>query len=203
MNKASPAPHSFLRSRVLLLGLILVFAGPLLAAIFVYYFRDQLPLPESNTYGDLILPIHPYHRFELVNLNGKPLGIGFLRDKWTLVYVGGSDCDLWCEASLFKMRQVRLTLGADQERVQRLYVLTDTRTLDALRPLLRRYPGMTVATPRESDRRALLAPFGDHPSGTFFLVDPNANLMMRYSPDTTSKGLKEDLTHLLEASGIG
>jgi hypothetical protein len=35
------------------------------------------------------------------------------------------------------------------------------------------------------------------------LIDPNANLVMRYSTNTTSEGLKEDLTRLLEVSTIG
>jgi hypothetical protein len=203
MNNADSAPQSFLRSRILLIGLILVFAAPLLTATFIYSFRDQLPLPEPNAHGYLISPIHSYKRFDLIRLNGKRLSIDFLRDKWTLIYVGGSDCDLQCEASLFKMRQVRRTLGADQSGVQRLYVLTDTKALSALRALLRRYPGMTVATPHERHRKVLLAPFGAPPSGTFFLIDPYANLMVRYPPNTTSSGLKEDLTLLLEASGIG
>lgn len=202
-QKLSSAPHSSLRSRALLVGMILVFAAPLLAASFMYYFRDRLSLPAPNAYGDLILPAHAYQRFSLKRLNGRPLDIEFLRDQWTLVYVGGSACDLWCEASLFKMRQVRLTLGADQSRVQRLYILTDTRDLGALRPLLRRHPGMTVATPPEGRHQALLAPFGEHPSGALFLIDPNGNLMMRYPPDAAAKGLMEDLDHLLKASGIG
>ncbi len=185
------------------MGLILVISAPLLLAMLVYHFRDQLPVPPPNSNGELIAPPHPFARFDLTRLNGKPLNINFLRDKWTLVYVGGSRCDLWCEASLFKMRQVRLALGKDQSRVQRLYLLTGKQTLANLRPLLRQYPGMTVAEPRAAFRRFLLAAFGAHPSGTFFLIDPHANMMMRYPPDATSSGIKEDLAHLLEASSIG
>jgi hypothetical protein len=203
MNKVSTAPLSSLRSRAMLVGLIVLFAAPLLLAMLVYYFRDQLPVPPPDSYGKLIVPPHPFDRFDLTRLNGRPLNIDFMYGKWTLVYVGGSRCDLWCEASLFKMRQVRLALGEDQARLQRLYLLTDTRALPALQPLLHRYPGMIVAKPRVASRYPLLAAFGPHPSGTFFLVDPHANLMMRYPPDATSSGIKEDLAHLLEVSGIG
>jgi hypothetical protein len=202
-NKVSTAPLSSLRSRALLVGLILACAAPLLLATLVYYFRDQLPVPPPNSHGKLIVPPHPFHRFDLTRLNGRSLNIHFLHNRWTLVYVGGSRCDLWCEASLFKMRQVRLALGEDQSRLQRLYLLTDTRALSALRPLLHRYPGMIVAKPRVAARYPLLAAFGPHPSGTFFLVDPHANLMMRYPPDATSSGIKEDLVQLLEVSSIG
>jgi cytochrome oxidase Cu insertion factor (SCO1/SenC/PrrC family) len=160
-------------------------------------------LPQADPHGDLITPADPIGPFELRTLRGRALDKAFLRDQWTLVYVGGSRCDLWCEASLFKMRQVRLTLGEDQDRVQRLYLLTDTQALEGLRPLLSRHRSMVVATPREESRLKVLTQFGPHGSGSFFLIDPNANLMMRYSANATSEGLKEDLTRLLEVSTIG
>jgi hypothetical protein len=203
MNHASKTPPSRAHARAFLIGLLLVFVAPLVIAAALYYFSDRLPLPGPASHGDLILPAHSFQQFDLTRLSGGALDIGFLRGRWTLVYIGGSVCDLWCEASLFKMRQVRLALGRDQGRVQRLYVLTDTHELARLRPILGRHPGMTVAEPRAPSRRALLSAFGAHPSGTFFLVDPHANLMMRYPPDATSEGLKEDLAHLLEVSTIG
>ncbi len=203
MNRVGTATSSPAHARAMLVGLLLLFAAPLLIATVLYGFRDWVSLPPPDSHGDLIVPAHPFKRFDLVTLNRKPLDIEFLRGKWTLVYVGDRRCDLWCEASLFKMRQVRLALGRDQTRVQRLYVVTDNQALTHLRPLLRRHSGMKVAQPLEGSRRAVLDPFGAHPSGTFFLIDPHANLMMRYPPNATARGLKEDLEHLLEVSRIG
>ncbi|MBA2492862.1 MAG: SCO family protein [Gammaproteobacteria bacterium] len=188
------------RARLKLLGLAMVFAAPLLAAVVLYAFSDWLPLPAPVSNGELISPPRAIKEFELQTVNGRRLTRGFLRDKWTLLYVGGSHCDLWCEASLFKMRQVRLSLGRDQSRVQRLYVLTDTKALRSLRPLLRRHAGMMVA---QAQGNNTLRPLSAHPSGTFFLVDPHGNLMMRYAPRDTARGLQDDLDHLLEASRIG
>jgi hypothetical protein len=62
---------------------------------------------------------------------------------------------------------------------------------------------MALAIPREGATHRLLNAFGRHPSGTLFLIDPHANLMMRYPPDTTARGLQEDLHRLLEVSRIG
>jgi len=188
------------RARLKLLGLAMVFAAPLLVAAVLYAFSDWLPLPAPVSNGELLSPPRAIKEFELQSLDGRRLTRRFLRNKWTLLYVGGSRCDLWCEASLFKIRQVRLSLGRDQSRVQRLYVLTDTRALRSLRPLLRRHAGMTVT---QAQGNNTLRPLGAHPSGTFFLVDPHGNLMMRYAPRETARGLQEDLDHLLEASQIG
>jgi len=203
MRNATADRSARLRSRLKLLGLLMVFAAPLLVAAVLYAFSDRLPLPRAASNGELILPPNAIERFALKTLDGRRMDRGFLRNKWTLVYIGDSRCDLWCEAGLFKMRQVRLALGRDQVRVQRLYVLTDTQALPALRPLLRRHAGLTVAELRGRDRKHVLRKFGAHPSGTLFLVDPHGNLMMRYAPHDTAKGLQEDLDHLLEASRIG
>lgn len=203
MSEPQTIDRSPQRSRVLLLGLILVFVAPLVIAIVLYRFNDWLPVPAPNSHGALITPAHSFKRFDLVALSGRPLDIEYLRDQWTLVYVGGIECDLWCQATLFKMRQVRLALGEDQGRVQRLYLLNKDSGLDRLRPLLRHYPGMSVALPRAETRSRVLRAFGTHRSGIFFLIDPHANLMMRYPPDATSEGLKKDLTRLLKASQIG
>jgi hypothetical protein len=203
VSKPQSSARSPQLSRVLLIGLVLLFAAPLLLAVLFYRFSDWLPVPAPNSHGTLITPAHPFKRFDLVALSGKLLDIGYLRDQWTLVYVGGAECDLWCQAAQFKMRQVRLALGEDQGRVQRLYLLKKVSAPRSLRWLLRRYPGMTVATPNEEARSDVLSAFGEPRSGAFFLIDPRANLMMRYPPSATSEGLKQDLTRLLEASQIG
>jgi len=36
-----------------------------------------------------------------------------------------------------------------------------------------------------------------------YLIDPNGNLMMRYTPDQLPKPLFKDLKHLLKVSRIG
>lgn len=203
MTESATAAASSLRSKAALVGLIFVFAAPLLAAVLFYRFAGWLPLPEPDSHGNLVSPAHTFERFNLTGLGGKRFGIRYLKGKWTLIYAGGSRCDLWCQAALFKMRQVRLTLGKNQARVQRLYVITGSEALPGLRPLMHRDSGMMVATPRQDSRGMMLDALRPRPSGTFFLVDPHANLILRYPPDTTSEGLKQDLSRLLKASQIG
>jgi hypothetical protein len=202
MESTSPA-RSPLRSRALLVGMVLMFAAPLLIAVLFYAFSEQLPIPAAESHGKLIVPPHPFERFDLTRPDGKPLNIEYLRGRWTLVYVGDGRCDLWCQAALFKMRQVRLSLGRDQARVQRIYLLAGAQEPREWRALMRRNPGMTIAMPREGTSGTILRALSPRPSGTFFLIDPLANLMMRYPPSTTSEGLKEDLSQLLKVSTIG
>ena len=121
-------------------GLITVFLVPLLVAVLLYTFRDRLPLPDPKTNGVLIHPARPINQFGALTMSGETLSLDHLRGKWTLVYIGGSRCDLYCEASLFKMRQARLALGENMSRVQRLLLLRNTMDLDEVAPILGEHP---------------------------------------------------------------
>ncbi|MGI9301534.1 MAG: SCO family protein [Gammaproteobacteria bacterium] len=190
-------------SRAALIALAAVFFAPLLGATFLYYWNDSLPLPGSAAHGELIHPARPIEQLALVNRSGEPLDENFLRGRWTLVYLGSERCDLYCEASLFKMRQVRLSLGRDLGRVQRLFVQTASANLSDLDEILARHPRMMVASPREPAGSPLLGVFGDESIEAVYLVDPLGNLMMRYGSDATSKGMLKDLKRLLKNSRIG
>lgn len=184
-------------------GLILVFLVPLVVATLLYTFRDSLPLPDPKTNGTLIHPARPINQFDAQTTKGESLSLDHLHGKWTLVYIGGSQCNLYCEASLFKMRQARLALGENMSRVQRLYLLTDNTDLDSLEPILSEHPKLTTASITEDMQKAVLEIFGEQPEGNVYIVDPLGNVMMLYPPDATTKGLLKDLKHLLKVSQIG
>lgn len=186
-------------SRLKLLSLMAMFIGPLLIAVILFYFGDRLSLPTARSHGELIEPIQQLKAFTLESLSGDTITRDALQGKWSLIYYGSSDCDLVCEANLFKMRQVRLSLGKDTNRVQRFYFLTDDKAIDELTLLLRQYPDLIVARPKS----LMDMPLAGLEPGRIYLADPLGNVMMRYDPDTTSKGLRQDLSKLLRVSQIG
>ena len=188
--------------RLKLLGIVAAFAFPLLLATFAYVARDHLPLPGPKSYGSIISPARPLSHFSLPTADGATLNVDDLHGHWTLLYVGGA-CDLLCEANLFKMRQVRLALGKDTDRVQRLYLLTDAAALPSMQSLLSEHPGLRVALADAGQVRRILDLRPDEPLNTIYLLDPLANLMMRYEPHATAKGLLKDLGKLLRISSIG
>jgi cytochrome oxidase Cu insertion factor (SCO1/SenC/PrrC family) len=190
-------------SRATPLVLLLVFMVPLLVATVLYFFHGSLPMPRLKTHGILINPARPLERFTAQTLAGKPLSLDDIRGKWTLVYVAGDKCDLYCEANLFKTRQVRLALGENIGRVQRLYLVIDRHTLNNLPSILSEHPRMTVAAIDKTVQPTLTEVLGKAPEGQVYIIDPLGNVMMRYPPNATSKGMIKDLKHLLRASQIG
>ncbi len=189
------------RSRVIFLAILAVFFGPMLAAYLMFVNFKWTPDGYTN-HGELIQPVRPLIHVSLRDDAAQVFGEDFWRHKWTLVYVGGGQCDLYCETALFKMRQARLSLGRDADRVQRLYLLSGT--VDGrLAGLLSAHEGMVLASPLDASSTEALAVFGEPARGALYLVDPMGNLMLRYDDDSTTKGIQKDLKRLLKVSKIG
>ena len=106
--------------------------------------------------------------------------------------------------SLFKMRQVRLSLGHDSKRVHRIYLVM-TKQDDSVKKNLvfDKYADMQIAFSNRSQFYSQLPQFKDQSENKIYLIDPLGNLMMSYSKDATAKGMKKDLKRLLKVSKIG
>ncbi|HSG77069.1 MAG TPA: cytochrome C oxidase subunit I [Burkholderiales bacterium] len=172
------------RGRVKLALLGLFFAAPF-ALAWLAYWLDWAPGTTSN-YGELISPPLP--------LAGAPLER--LRGKWVLVTLDGAACDAYCERKLYFMRQLRRAQGKNQERVERLWLLTS-----GTRPgpkLLQAIEGTHV-----EPAGTLAARFPGAVSDHIYVVDPLGNLMMRYPREPDPSRMLKDLQRLLKVSGIG
>lgn len=185
------------RNRLLLvLGL---FAAPVVASFLAYYVWQ--PQGAVLNYGELITPVRPTGEIMLTQLDGSPLAIKTLRGKWLLVYAGGGACDARCEHSLYAMRQVRLLQNREQDRVRRVWVVTDAVAPRA-ELLQGRFEGtLAVRDPQRAllDKLPVKSELGNH----IYVIDPLGNIMMRYDPDPDLRRMAKDLERLLRASWVG
>ncbi len=124
------------------------------------------------------------------------------RGRWLLVLIAPGACDAVCQNNLYNMRQVRLTTGRDRDRVQRLWLVTDSVMPDA--DLLAEHAGLVAA---RVDPAAAAAMFSAAPglqlSDHIFVVDPLGNSMMRFPAEPNPSRMKKDIQRLLKASRIG
>lgn len=192
MNASGAAARP--RQRRFLLLLLLLFFSPLLLSFLVYYGSSWRPSGHTN-HGKLIEPARPLPQVELASP-------GFLKGKWSLLYIGDGRCDEPCRRTLYFMRQTQLGLGNLIPRVQRVWLATD-HCCDPNADSEQQPP--LIAVNAQADNAApLLAQFPtDHRDSTIFIVDPRGNLMMRYDSGADPKGLREDLKKLLNLSHIG
>lgn len=181
--------------RLTLLAVMAAFALPIVASTLAYLFLR----PEATAnYGELLRPPAPITTAPFLRVAGGEFTFAELRGKWVLVASDSGACPPSCAAKLTLMRQVRLMLGRNAPRVERVFVADDTRPLDprSLAP----YEGTVAVTPPPGTVRPL-APVNDR--AHYYLVDPLGNVMMRFPTDAEPRRMLRDLERLLKASQVG
>lgn len=184
-----------IKGRLQLILLALVFFGPLILAAWLYFGgRDLQPGGKTN-HGDILQPI-----VTLPDVLPDAPFTRYLDGHWLLIYANDGACDAACDRSLYTLRQARLMLGDDMDRLLRVFLHGGLRP-DAV--ALAEYAG--TVTLRDDDLGSLLrsrTPAGA-PQGGYYLVDPLGNLVMYFRSDMDPADMVEDISHLLELSRIG
>jgi hypothetical protein len=93
---------------------------------------------------------------------------------------------------------VRLALGRNASRVERVLVVDDTRPAD--RAALAAFDGLVVAV---TPTGLTLPPGAGNDRAHVYLVDPHGNVMLRWPAAADRRRMLKDLERLLKASQIG
>ncbi len=118
--------------------------------------------------------------------------------------MGPGDCGPGCRKALYRIRQAHKAQGRNIGRVRRLYLAVGKAPPPPVRRFLeRKHPGLAVARPAGEDGLATLRAVAGGRLTGIYLLDPHANLVLRYGPGAEAKGILEDLEHLLKHSAIG
>lgn len=184
------------KGRTQFLLIVLIFLGPLAIAAWLYFAGGAWqPVGRSN-HGALLEPI--------VNLRdtlpASPLHAGN-DDHWLMLYRNEGDCDASCRDALYRLRQSRLMLGNDMDRVRRVFLHGDTPP-DTLILEVEHAGLITISDKRLGHLLTQKIPAGLDPGG-IFLVDPLGNLVMYFAPDLRPRDMVDDIHHLLDLSRIG
>jgi hypothetical protein len=190
------------RGRITMLLILLACAAPVLLSYFTYYVIR--PQGRAN-YATLIEPQRPLPDLAALptqSLDGRAVPLSSLKGEWLLVVVAPADCGAPCERNLFMQRQLREMMGAERDRIRKVWLV------DGPGPLAPAVAAATAAPPAvltyRVDRAALarwLQPDAGHAlEEHLYIVDPLGNWMMRTPVDPDPARLKKDVDRLLRAS---
>ncbi len=201
-NQTQPEekPATTRKNKITLLLVIAACAAPLIFSYLTYYVIK----PESRTnYGALIDPrAHPIPTLSLKTLDGQPADLHQYQGKWIFLMVDGAACDKACKEKLFYMRQIRLTQGKEMDRIERVWLVTDTVPLETV--LMREYDGTHLLRAKSEELRAWLPTETETKiENHLYMIDPLGNLMMRFPQSGDPNKIKKDIIKLLKASRIG
>lgn len=187
-------PGSKRRSNLTLWLILAVCLFPFIGSVALYLFWR----PDSFVnYGDLVQPVVPLARVVVQAQDGSGFRFEDMHGKWVFLMVDNGNCDDYCQLKLYWMRQVRLAQGADQQRIERVWLVRDGKP-----------PRQELLNEHEGTREILIAdpaileklPGHEHAVDYLYLVDPLGNLMMRYPRDLDPSRMKKDVSKLLRIS---
>ncbi|TFW28800.1 SCO family protein [Massilia horti] len=187
-----------------MLLVFLICAAPMIAAYVAYY----IVKPTSrNNYGTLIDPRnHPIPAMATTTLDGRPQTLDAFKGKWIMLKAGGGACNDACRNQLFEMRQLRLMQGKEMDRIERVWLITDSEPLDTI--VIREFDGThMLRAPQNVVNQWLPADPGTTFEDHIYLIDPLGNLMLSFPKDAdrpeARKKMHKDIAKLLKASAIG
>lgn len=206
-------------------AILLLIAGlpvtMILASTWLWFFveRGEIDivgaLGTANS-GELLPEPMNIRALEFEASDGASVSLSTIEPKWTLLLLNdGSTCDAICDELLYLTRQIRIAIGRDYQRTQRLLVVDtpiggiqaigaaagSAGAIDgqaALGPELEREHADLMVWRRENQA---VVPEDQLQANAWYLVDPSGWVMMRYSTDVNYKDVIGDLKFLLKNSG--
>jgi len=182
------------RSQLLLIAV--VFFGPLIVAAWMYYGGHIVRPTSGSNHGALLEPI--------INLSDELPDSELLnagRGMWLLLYSSEDSCIQACRDALYTMRQGRLMLGKEQDRLLRGFLHGDSLPDKVF--LADEHQGLITTQDASLSRLLNNKKPAELPNGGYFLVDPLGNLVMYFRPDIDPSEMVDDIKHLLRLSRIG
>jgi cytochrome oxidase Cu insertion factor (SCO1/SenC/PrrC family) len=188
------------QGRIRMLLVLAVCAAPVIASYLTYF---VIRPTSHSSYGELIVPTRSLPEdLALTRLDGTAVSARSLHGQWLLVTVGPSTCDTACDKRLFAQRQFREMLGRERDRVDKVWLVTDSAALTpALAAALAAKPEvMALRVDPTALARWLVPAEGLALPDHLYIVDPMGEFMMRLPPQPDPGKTKRDLERLLRAS---
>lgn len=198
------------KNRLLLLLLLASFVIPFVVGDLAYRFGWYQG--GQTNHGRLIDPPAAFADFQARDRDGKLQDAGFAGKEWWLVYVLPADCGQPCRNRLFQMRQVRVALGKEAERVRQVLIQTVPVSAETEALIAAEFPGFArmQADSQQVDQALARTGANAAEAGRLYIMDPMGWLMMAYEPEADeaasvvkAEDVLNDLKKLLKASRIG
>ena len=184
------------KARIALVVIVTLFTAPFIASWYLVFYTDFKKNDIGVQNGSLIHPVIEVGAIEAIAIGNESKQK--LLGKWTLTGFVSSVCDTDCEKLLYTLRQTRLALGKNLDKVGRL-ILTDS---DEVLGYEEEYKGQKVVKdPEEYDR--LMNKFREienFDANDIYLIDPYGFIMMRYDKGMNPKGIIKDVERLIKNS---
>lgn len=192
--------------------IFLIFSIPFVGSTIAFFFWTPT---KTNNYGELLSPVMTLPEAKLAYLNAdgadKEVAERALRGKWLMLTRDSGACEAACQKKLYAMRQARLVVGREQDRVLRVVLVDDdVMPSDALQKqfvgtiwISAKSSPWLAALPKTTAKNETGSVSARNTDDAIYGVDTIGNIFIRYSADPDIKRMSSDFQKVLKASQIG
>lgn len=182
--------------------IFLLFSVPFIASTITFLFWKP---SVTNNYGELLAPVVALPDAKLVRIDSDIANKEFieksLRGKWLMLTRDSGACEAACQKKLYAMRQARLSIGREQDRVVRV-VLVDDDVAPSTASVTQ-FQGTIWISAKSLPWLATLPSAEANARNHIYGVDTLGNVFIRYNADPDIKRMMKDFQQVLKASQIG
>lgn len=182
--------------RLQLLTIAAAFLGPLLLAVWLYVGDGALQPQSRANNGALLEPVINLQEV----LPESPLHAQH-DGRWLLLFSVPGECDDKCIDGLHAIRQLRLMLGQEMDRVARIFLRGDSPVDTVF--LADQHKGLITLQDMTLSELLDEKKPDDLTAGGYYLIDPQGNLVMYFKPGLAPREVVDDIKRLLKLSRIG
>lgn len=181
-------------NRRTLILLFVIMCAPFIASYTLFFMEVR---PDPVNYGEL-LKVKPLSGSASNQSNDTIFRMRDLRGKWVLFSVDSGKCDEACRKKLYYMRQVRTVQNAEKDRIERVWLIDDD--VKPAAEIVDEFKGTWLLGAKDSELLKQFPAEGLH--DYIYVVDPIANLMMRFPKDSDPTKMAKDIKRLLKVSQL-
>jgi len=180
----------------------------LLVATFLFLNTTKSNNPKFN--GSIIDPPVPAADFTLTNQDGQLASLSDLQGKYLLIFFGFTCCIDECPATMAILSQARMELGANADQAQIVFISTDPArdTPAAVKTFIDRFDTSSIGFTGSSfelqpvwmDYGVMVLDGGETHSIRVYLVDPEGNWRLTYSPASNPQEIVDDIELLIKGN---
>ena len=184
-----------LKGRLALVAIALMFFVPIFVSWYLVFFSDYKDGIKTVNNGVLISPIINLSNLDMKSFSDDKI---YSQDRtWILAFLIKQDCNKLCQENLYQIRQIRLAIGKDQDKLERLVLSKASLDWDNYK---KEYPGQKYIDSSMINFDRIVSAFKSNPelkADSIYLIDPYGNLMMQYKNGTEPTGIIKDIERLI------
>ena len=184
-----------LKGRLALVAIALMFFVPIFVSWYLVFFSDYKDGIKTVNNGVLISPIINLSNLDMRSFSDDKT---YSQDRtWILAFLIKQECNKLCQKNLYQIRQIRLAIGKDQDKLERLVLSKASLDWDNYK---KEYPGQKYIDSSMINFDRIVSAFKSNPelkADSIYLIDPYGNLMMQYKNGTEPTGIIKDIERLI------